>query len=123
VAGGRILVKISRPFAAAMVYGFGMEQSTDGYNLRQMISSLHARGYIEDFYVRDDQLRRASGQIVGLDDMHVDDVYRFDVMTDPDDQAILYALSSAKLGLKGLLVDGFGLSADPVKAGIVSRLS
>jgi hypothetical protein len=43
----------------------------------------------------------------------VDQVYRFDVMTDPGDQSVLYALHSKKTGAKGLIVNGYGIYSEP----------
>ncbi|WP_262893189.1 hypothetical protein [Spirosoma validum] len=37
-------------------------------------------------------------------------------------RSILYALSSVKYGSKGVLVNGYGLSANAVTAGIEQRL-
>jgi hypothetical protein len=49
-------------------------------------------------------------------------VYRFEGESDPSDEAILYAISSEKHGLKGLLVNGYGVSSDPLTEAMVSKL-
>ena len=46
------------------------------------------------------------------DEFLIDQVFRFDVMSDPGDQAVLYAIHSTKTGLKGLLVNGFGIYSE-----------
>jgi hypothetical protein len=42
----------------------------------------------------------------------VDAVYRFEGPTDPGDELILYAISSPKYNLKGVLINAFGMYAD-----------
>jgi hypothetical protein len=45
------------------------------------------------------------------EDFQIDQHYRFEGMSSPDDNSILYAISSTK-GLKGLLVDAYGVYAE-----------
>ena len=52
----------------------------------------------------------------------VDKSFRFDVDEDPSDQAMLYAVSSEKHGLKGLLVNGYGLYSDDNTNEILKKL-
>lgn len=86
--------------------------------LSQIITRLRQQGYTDD-------LNRHEANPLWLDPAayQIDTVYRFEGPTNPDDEAILYALSSAKYGVKGVLVNGYGLSADPVTAGIEARLT
>jgi hypothetical protein len=88
------------------------------------IDQLHQAGYVDDFNLRPDCLFCASQRIeVEPDAFAVDTVYRYEGMTDPDDQAILYAISSEKYGLKGLLVNAYGVYADPVTAEMERKLA
>ena len=48
------------------------------------------------------------------------DVYK---RQDVDDESILYAISSEKFLLKGLLVNGYGVSADALTQEMISKLS
>jgi hypothetical protein len=52
----------------------------------------------------------------------IDEVFRFDVDTDPGDQAILYAISSEKYGLKGTLVNGYGIYTEALSNEILEKL-
>ncbi|KQR70198.1 hypothetical protein [Pedobacter sp. Leaf176] len=46
------------------------------------------------------------------EDFLIDKFYRFEGTSDPEDESILYAISSTDGKIKGLLVDGYGTSAD-----------
>ena len=56
------------------------------------------------------------------DDFEIDKVYRFEGESNPDDEAVVYALSSPKFGVKGVLVNGYGISADAASAKMVEKL-
>jgi hypothetical protein len=43
-------------------------------------------------------------------------------MSNPDDQAILYAISSPKFAVKGVLVNGYGISADDATDAMIEKL-
>ena len=92
-----------------------MKESPD--TLTQVINRLKGHGYTED-------LNRHDNNALWLDPdaYRVDAVYRFEGATNPDDEAILYALSSARYRLKGILVNGYGPSADADTAAIEHRL-
>ncbi len=92
-----------------------MTESPD--TLTQVINQLKGQGYTED-------LNRQENNALWLDPdaYRVDAVYRFEGATNPDDESILYALSSDFYRVKGILVNGYGLSADPDTAAIEQRL-
>ncbi|MBL0155025.1 MAG: hypothetical protein IPP93_16720 [Chitinophagaceae bacterium] len=48
--------------------------------------------------------------------------YRFEGNTDPSDEAIVYAIESQN-GLKGILVNGCGISSEAMSAEIAEKLS
>ena len=48
-------------------------------------------------------------------------VYRFEGMSDPDDNVVLYAIES-NTGVKGLLVDAYGAYADEHKAAFIKDI-
>ena len=80
------------------------------FGLADTINTLRSQGYTEDFNISEASHDTHSGLLCTLDDeFMIDQVIRFDVMSDPDDQAILYAIHSTKTGRKGILVNGFGI--------------
>lgn len=56
------------------------------------------------------------------EDFEIDNVYRFEGTSNLDDQFVLYAISSYKFGVKGMLVNGYGISADAATDAIIARL-
>lgn len=88
------------------------------------LNRLKEQGYTIDFNVREDCIFCA-GENVALSpkNFKIDNVVRFEGATNPDDQAILYAISSKNSDMKGILVNGYGISADSAIDAIVSQLS
>jgi len=93
-------------------------------SLLQAIEALRLQGYTEDFNLKSNCLdcRDATIQL-HPHDFDIDKVFRFYSASDVDDESILYAISSEKYNLKGILVNGFGVSADPLTAEMVAKLT
>jgi hypothetical protein len=91
--------------------------------LIQGIEALREQGYIEDFNLKANCLdcRNASIQLQP-DEFEIDKVFRFYGPSDVDDESILYAISSEKFDLKGILVNGFGATGDPLTEAMVKKL-
>ncbi len=91
--------------------------------LAETIDSLKAKGYVEDFNLRENCIECREGKYkVFADQFKVDAVFRFDEMSDPSDQAILFAISSEKTGLKGILVNSFGIYSEPSTNEMIAAL-
>lgn len=56
------------------------------------------------------------------DDFEIDTIYRFEGESNPDDESIVYAISAPKFGVKGTLVNGYGISSDEASAALIERL-
>ena len=92
--------------------------------LSETINALNKEGYTIDFNIDQEHLvHHESEMILSPDDFEIDKVFRFEGQTNPDDQSILYAISSPKFGTKGLLVNGYGISSDPVTNKLISKLN
>ena len=86
------------------------------------MESLVRRGFTEHFGVTEDQLRGfESGKTFGSEDIIIREYERFEGVSDPDDMAILYALESSS-GLRGTLVDAFGVYSNPVIGAYLKRV-
>ena len=110
-----------------MVYLYDQKYSAMKKNyltpLSVRLEQLRKEGYTEDFNLQPDCLHCKDGKYVLYpDDFKIDVFYRFEGESDPADSAILYGISSEKLGIKGVLVNGYGISADPITDRMVQKL-
>ena len=86
------------------------------------INSLQQRGYNQDFNLHPEWIECPSLKLrLAPEEFHVDEVHRFEGMTNPDDSSILFAISSTS-GLKGLLVDAYGVYANSVSPVMIRKL-
>ena len=92
--------------------------------LSGQINILRSAGYTEDFNLKEDCLECRNGNYKLMhDEFNVDEVFRFEGDSDPADEAILYAISSDHLPLKGILVNGYGIYSDKVTDQMVQKLN
>ena len=91
--------------------------------LTETIQSLQARGYTNDFNLHPEWIECTPLNLkLGPEQFHVDEVHRFEGMTNPDDSAVLFAISSS-LGIKGILLDAYGLYADSLSSTMIEKLT
>lgn len=93
------------------------------YNtLSEAINDLQTNEYPYDFNLKPECLECASLKIeIRPEDFKVDKIYRFEGMSSTDDNSILYAISS-KNGIKGLLVDAYGVYAENISEAMRIKL-
>jgi hypothetical protein len=91
-------------------------------SLVDALDDLKQRGYEADFatdtvclYCGDLDLR------LNPEEFNVDEVYRFEGDSSPDDNAVLYAISSST-GVKGTLVDGYGAYSENLSFEMAKKL-
>jgi len=90
--------------------------------LSEAISGLKKRGYVHDFNLHPEWIECLPLQLVlGPSEFHVDEVHRFEGMTDPDDSSVLYAISSPT-GAKGIIVDAYGAYAESLSRTMIEKL-
>lgn len=79
--------------------------------LSEAVNALVARGYVTDFLVHEDcdnLICANDAQELPPEDFVIDEIHRFEGMTDPADESILFAISSPKYNVKGLVINSFG---------------
>ena len=92
-------------------------------SLREALDRLATGGYDAEFVVRDRQLTCTGCDApVGAGDVVIDDLVRFEGDSDPDEQLVVYAISSGPCGRKGTLTVGFGPEIDADDLEIVLQL-
>lgn len=91
--------------------------------LSETLNRLKADGYTEDFNLEDSALiGKPSAIRLTLGEFVIDQHFRFEGNSDPDDEAIVYAISSAKLQLKGTLVNGYGINSNAALDELIKAL-
>ena len=91
--------------------------------LSKTMEDLRKEGYTEDFNLQQNCLECRNGQFkLFADEFAVDKYYRFEGESNPSDAAILYAISSDKNAIKGVLVNGYGIYSDPVADELLEKL-
>lgn len=91
--------------------------------LSQAINKLKLEeGYELDFNLLDEKIQlQSSEETFTVDEFDVDKVLRFEGMSNPDDNAILYAITTTD-GKKGTLVDGYGVSSGQLSKTMQEKL-
>lgn len=91
--------------------------------LSETMTELRKEGYVEDFNLRQNCLECRNGQFkVFADEFKIDKYYRFEGQSNPSDQAILYAISSDRHQLKGILVNAYGIYTEAVTDEMLEKL-
>jgi quercetin dioxygenase-like cupin family protein len=91
--------------------------------ISETINGLKKNGYTLDFNINKEfVVCNNPNMTLSPDNFEIDKVYRFEGESNPDDQSILYAISSPKFNVKGLLVNGYGISAVEISDALVSKL-
>jgi hypothetical protein len=87
--------------------------------LKRVIDELTRRGYTEHFRAIEGGLQAlGTGARFDPKDLVIRGYYRFEGTSDPDDMAIAYAIET-KGGVRGILVDAFGVYADPTTSEVL----
>ena len=90
--------------------------------LSEALSDLEKRGYTHNFNIKCDCIVCKSIDLkLNPDDFEITEYYRFEGESDPDDSEIVYAITS-KDGVKGTLVNGYGIYSDDISDELLSKL-
>jgi hypothetical protein len=90
--------------------------------LSEAITDLKARGYTSDFNLHPEWIECVPLNVkLGPSQFHVDEVYRFEGMTNPDDSSVIFAISTPQ-GVKGILIDAYGVYSESLSREMIKRL-
>lgn len=82
-----------------------------------------ARGYVTDFRAVEGGLLAAGTPCVHApEDLVIDEVARFEGVSDPDDQTIIFALRCERHAARGTYAPAYGPAMDALDAEMVRRL-
>jgi hypothetical protein len=87
----------------------------------EAVNGLKSRGFNMDFNLAENCLVCNTDKF-NVQDFEIVEFYRFEGNTDPSDEAAVYAIES-NTGLKGVLVSGYGISAEGMSADMIKKLS
>jgi len=88
-------------------------------DVARAVDELTRRGFPENLRVADGSLEVVrTGERLRPEDLVIRAYYRFEGVSDPDDLAIVYGIES-KSGSRGVLVDAFGVYADPALSAVL----
>ncbi|MGH7601339.1 MAG: phosphoribosylpyrophosphate synthetase [bacterium] len=90
------------------------------YNtLTDALADLEKRGFTHDFGLKEEH--RETGAALPPEEFEIVEFYRFEGMSDPDNNSVIYAIQS-RTGLKGVLIDAYGVYSDTPKGEMISKL-
>jgi hypothetical protein len=91
-------------------------------SLVDALTDLKSRGYEVDFMKEPTCLYCYALDLwIAPEQFNIDEFYRFEENSSPDDTSVLYAISSYT-GIKGTLVDAYGVYADSVSFDLAMKL-
>ena len=85
------------------------------------VNGLRQRGYTIDFNLEENCITCAHDKF-NPEEFEITEVYRFEGDSDPADEAVVYAIQSVN-GRKGVLVNGYGISADAMSGEMARKLN
>ena len=92
-------------------------------SLMDALTDLKDRGYSFDFKKEFSSLYCQELNLwIEPEKFNVDEYYRFEEDSDPDDNSIIYAISSIH-GVRGVLIDAYGVYAESVSFDMARRLN
>ncbi len=110
--------------ALSYYFNSSIEAELENYNnLVEAIAGLKQQGYTIDFNLKSNCIV-CSNNIYQLmpNEFHIDKYFRFDGDTSPEEESIIYAISSDMHNIKGNLINGFGTSSEPITDDMLAKL-
>src|SRR5947208_16711201 len=81
--------------------------------LSEAVAGLKARGFTANLEVAGDSLRDVdSGKTFTAQQLMIVEHHRFEGASDPDDMSVVYGIEASD-GTRGVVVDAYGVYADP----------
>lgn len=92
-------------------------------HLAEAIKEFQVKGYKENLTPSYDHFYFGPDKIeIYPHEIFFDEVLRFEDLSDPDDQSILYAISAPGKKIKGLYVESYGLDHDDLSRSMIERM-
>lgn len=102
-----------------------MKQTYSYDTVSEALNDLAKRGFTHDFNIhKEADCLICTNTLTQLspEEFEIVETYRFEGDTDPADEMIVFAISSIKHNLKGILLNAYGIYADSATSKIVAKL-
>lgn len=91
--------------------------------LTAAVADLDQRGYEHDFKLEPEFIEcKAIDMRLMPEEFEIDEFYRFEGLNDPDDSAVIYAISSQVGNLKGVIIDAYGVYSENLAPDLLDKL-
>ncbi|MBC8172671.1 MAG: phosphoribosylpyrophosphate synthetase [Chitinophagales bacterium] len=92
-------------------------------NLTEAITDLRKKGYTLDYASKEHCIEcEQDGHTLSPEKFVIDDAFRFEEDSDPENQSVLYAISSLDGKNKGLMINAYGIYADTLSNDMIGKL-
>lgn len=98
----------------------------DYETVSEAVNDLKKRGYTSDLSMeaeKDCLICSSTATQLSPEDFTIDEVYRFEGMSDPGDEMIVYAISANEKNVKGIVVNAFGIYSSYRASRLVEHLN
>lgn len=86
------------------------------------LNDLKKRGFTYDFNLNNDKVICSDLDLaLAPENFDIVETYRFEGETNPSDESVLYAIKATD-GTKGVLVNAYGIYADPISDAMIKKL-
>lgn len=90
----------------------------------EALADLKQRGFTLDFNLANGVLHNSDADIsLNPEDFVICELYRFEGMSDPTDNSIVYAIKSDRYNIHGVFVNGYGVYSDDISEALLKKLS
>lgn len=88
----------------------------------EIIQKLRKENYTDEFEIKDGRIiSKVTKQSFSPDELIIEKNFRYEGESNPDDNAIVYALTAAN-GKRGVLVDSYGIYSDPAISELIASI-
>lgn len=92
--------------------------------LSEAVNDLTKSGYTFNFNIQQDCIWcKENNMQLQPEEFEIDEVHRFQEMSDVDNESILYAISATQNNVKGLLVNAYSIYADTASTKLIEKLN
>jgi hypothetical protein len=90
----------------------------------EALADLKQRGFTLDFNLANGVLHNSDANIeLNPEDFEICELHRFEGMSDPTDNSIVYGIKSDRYNIKGVFVDAYGVYSDDVSEALLRKLN